>query len=42
MRPTARDDLERAIAAGILFAYGTIVLILWPLERLTRRRRGQG
>lgn len=29
---------DEAIAFVVLMAYGTLVMILWPLERLTRRR----
>jgi hypothetical protein len=39
MQRRYKDDLYNVIAAAILMAYGTLVMILWPLERLTRRRR---
>jgi hypothetical protein len=33
--------MEQVLAFLILMGYGTLVMILWPLERLTRRRRGE-
>ena len=34
---TKREYVEQGIGAALLMAYGTLVMILSPLERITRR-----